>query len=207
MALADTRLIKVFDKFTERISQKQTLSMRKLSIIRSEEIQFGRFVGNKRVDTESLKRHLYEQMKNSCTSCSSVLLIEDSSQMSFSLNRKIEGLGKVDKGQVKGFYIHPVLCMDAYNGACHGIASIDFFEREFEQEKRTRKEVNAERSKTAFEHKEGYRWYGSIESALKNLSGSVRKTVIADRESDIFPVLTRLSIRLKNRLCNQGQNQ
>src|SRR3712207_5059723 len=104
MALPETRLIKVFDKFTERISQKQTLSMRKLSSIRSEEIQFGRFIGNKRVNSESLKHHLYEQMRNSCTSSSSVLLIEDSSQMSFSLNRKIEGLGKVDKGQVKGFY-------------------------------------------------------------------------------------------------------
>ena len=190
MKLPDIRLTKVFDKFTERIGHKQTLSMRKLANRRSEEIQFGRFISNNRVTKDILEQYLYDQLQISIRSSSHVLLIEDSSQMSFGLTRKIDNLGKVDKGQVKGFYLHPVLCLDAYNGACHGIASLEIFHHKKEEIQRTRKEVRAERSKIPFEDKEGYRWYSSIEKAIKNMQGQVtKKTVIADRESDIYGVL------------------
>jgi hypothetical protein len=192
MLLPDKRLQKVLDIFIDRISQKQTLSMRKLANARREEIQFGRFIGNQRVEVKELETHLYKQAAMGCQQSEHILLIEDSSQMSFTLSNSIEGLGKVDKGQVKGFYLHPVLSMDADTGACHGIAALEFHTRIFEQEKLDKKTVNALRRKIPFEHKEGFRWYSSIEKALSNCTEPIKKTVIADRESDIFPVLVGL---------------
>ena len=59
MELIDKRLSAVFTKLINRISEKQTLSLRKLSAARKEEIQFGRFVGNNNVSVELLEQQLY----------------------------------------------------------------------------------------------------------------------------------------------------
>ena len=53
------RLSLVLDKLTERMTEKQSLSMRKLSINRNEEIQFGRFIGNETVNIDTLRGQLY----------------------------------------------------------------------------------------------------------------------------------------------------
>jgi Transposase DDE domain len=185
------RLDLVLDKLTERISEKQSLSMRKLSTSRNEEIQFGRFIGNKSVNIDTLRDQLYSKMSNE-TSCSHCLLIEDTSTISFSLKRAIKGLGKVDKGQVQGFYVHPVLAIDANDFGCLGVASLDFIKRDWAEEVLTRKQIRSKRSKTAFEDKESYRWLSSIKAALPQCKSIDKKTVIADREADIYPVLTGL---------------
>jgi hypothetical protein len=146
----DNRLDVVLEKLTNSISEQQTLSLRKLSSSRKEEIQFGRFVGNKKVSVEILEQELYTQMQNNCIS-SHCLLIEDTSKIGFSLERAIAGLGKVDKGQIKGFYIHPVLAIDAVNYGCYGIASLEFVTRPFADEALTHRQISTIRSMTPFE--------------------------------------------------------
>lgn len=192
MSLPDRRLTAVMDKFTDRIKQKQQLCIRRLACNRNEEVQFGRFINNERVAVTDLEASLYTQFRGCCPSSGHVLLLEDCSQMGFSLNRQISGLGKVDKGQIQGFYLHPVLCLDAATGACYGMPSVTFLKREFIQPKPDRKQVRAQRSKIAFEDKEGYRWYSAIEAALKNCPDTINKTMVADREADIYPVLCGL---------------
>lgn len=192
MQLPDKRLCRVLDKITNRISEKQTLSMRGLSNERKEEIQFGRFVANNKVSVQALEAQVYDQMRKHCES-SHCLLIEDTSKIGFSLERATKGLGKVDKGQVQGFYIHPVLCLDAETYGCHGIASLEFMNRDWPQEELSRQAISGGRSKTVFEQKEGYGWLSSIEKALPQGVHVPTKTVVADREADIYPLLTGLA--------------
>jgi hypothetical protein len=192
----DNRLDVVLEKLTNSISEQQTLSLRKLSSSRKEEIQFGRFVGNKKVSVEILEQELYTQMQNNCIS-SHCLLIEDTSKIGFSLERAIAGLGKVDKGQIKGFYIHPVLAIDAVNYGCYGIASLEFVTRPFADEALTHRQISTIRSMTPFEEKESYRWFNGIKKALPQCSNATRKTVVADREADIYPLLTSLTEELR----------
>jgi hypothetical protein len=185
----------VLEKITNSISERQTLSLRKLSSSRKQEVQYGRFVGNKKVSVNLLERELYTQMQTNCTG-SHCLLIEDTSQVGFSLERAISGLGKVDKGQIKGFYIHPVLALDAATYGCYGIASLEFVTRPFGEEALTHNQISAIRSKTAFEDKESYRWFRGIQKALPQCCNAVNKTVVADREADIYPLLTSLTDEL-----------
>jgi len=192
MELIDKRLFAVFNKLTERIGEKQTLSLRKLSSARKEEVQFGRFVGNDKITVELLEQQLYSNTRKHCTG-SHCLLIEDTSQIGFSLDRAIKDLGKVDKGQIKGFYIHPVLAIDAVNYDCYGIASLEFVTRPWTEQELSHKEINAIRTKTPFEQKEGYRWFSGIKKALPQCSNATIKTVVADREADIYPLLTGLT--------------
>jgi len=78
MELLDKRLWPVFDKITLQIKEKQTLSLRKLSNARKEEVQFGRFVANQKVTVELLESELYSNMRSHCNS-SHCLLIGDTS--------------------------------------------------------------------------------------------------------------------------------
>ena len=189
--LSDKRLDRVLEKMTNRICEKQTLSMRKLSNERKEEIQFGRFIGNDRVSMERLEAQLYGQLRKHCQS-SHCLLIEDTSKVGFSLERATHGLGKIDKGLIQGFYIHPVLCMDALHYGCYGIASVEFINRPWGEQLLSRQAVKAARDKIVFEEKEGYRWLSSIAKALPECEHVATKTVVADREADIYPLLTGL---------------
>lgn len=180
------------EKFSDRIHHRQTLSMRKLANSRKEEIQFGRFLGNQRVSLQALESVLYGQCSVSAADSQHLLLLEDSSQMAFSLQRQIEGLGKIDKGIVQGCYLHPVLTLDADNGACHGVSALEFRVRPWLDDGLTYQQRKNVRNKEFFEDKEGYRWRSSIEKALESLPSGPRKTVVADRESDIYAVLVGL---------------
>jgi hypothetical protein len=190
--LTDKRLTAVLTKFTDRICQKQHLIMRKLARDRNEEIQFGRFIRNERIKVDNLEVLLFEQFRHCCPANGHLLLLEDTTPMAFSLERKIAGLGPLDKGQIQGMYLHPVLCLDAATGACYGMPAVCFHQRTFSPEKLTRQQAKALNYKTPFEDKEAYRWYHAIEMALKNCPQTAAKTVVADRESDIYAVLTGL---------------
>ena len=203
MKLPDKRLKDVLMNLVDRIKKRQTLSLRRLSSSRKEEIQFGRFLSNTRVKFESLEAMLYAQCQQDASTSRHLFLLEDSSQMAFSLQRNIEGLGKVDKGIVQGFYLHPVLTLDSQTGACHVISALEFRVRSQEADGLTYPQRKAARNKEFFEDKEAYRWRSSIETALGNLPLSASKTVVADRESDIYAVLVGLKSDLGvDYVCN-----
>ena len=72
-------------------------------------------------------------------------------------------------------------------------SSLEFINRDWPQEELSRQAISAARSKTVFEQKEGYRWLSSIEKALPQCVHVPTKTVVADREADIYPLLTGLA--------------
>lgn len=191
MSIPDQRLQSVFEKLSERIKAQCCLCLRQLASNRNEEIQFGRFIGNPRVTMDNIQETLYQQTKLCSSSCRHCLLIEDTSAIGFSLERSINDGGKVDKGQVQGFYLHPVLCLDAQHYGCYGMAWVEQISREWtpiiscnEQKKLS--------AKLCFEEKESYRWLSSIQNALPQCEHIATKTVVADREADIYPLLVEL---------------
>lgn len=82
-----------------------------------------------------------------------------------------------DKGRC--IALHPVLAVDAVEGALLGLVDVQFFVR-----KGGKRERRKERD---FAQKESRRWLGGIESAGDlAASGAACVTVIADREGDIY---------------------
>lgn len=88
--------------------------------------------------------------------------------------------------------MHPVLYLNADNGACCGLAAVATYQREFVEPVLTRKQVQARNYQTFFEDKESYRWYQAIATAWQNCPASITKTVVAEWEADIYPLLTGL---------------
>lgn len=188
----DARLGKVYHKLTEAMSGKLSVSFGNLAEDSACLSQYKRFMKNKRVELESILNDMQANFRSACPSSGHLLLIEDSSQIAFSLNRQVQGLGSVGRGSRQGFYIHPVLALDANNGACYGIAGMEFIHREFEEEKLSRQEAKNQARQICYEQKEGYRWYSAIEASLNYCPAEVSKTVVADREGDIYPLLVSL---------------
>ncbi|SOD97344.1 Transposase DDE domain-containing protein [Spirosoma fluviale] len=192
MYLPDLRLENVLSQFTQRVAAKQSLIMRQLANCRKEEIQFGRFLANPRVSREALEKNLYAQCAAGIDPHSHLLLLEDTSQLAFGLQRSIDGLGKLAQGLKQGFYLHPVLTLDATTGACHGIAAVEFRNRPQVEDGLTAQQRKVARDQLCFEDKESYRWQSSIAQAIDQLPTTTKKTAIMDREGDIYAVIVGL---------------
>ncbi|MVM42036.1 IS4 family transposase [Spirosoma sp. HMF3257] len=192
MHLPDLRLENVLSQFTQRVAAKQSLIMRQLANCRNEEIQFGRFLANPRVSLEALDKNLYAQCAADIEPNSHLLLLEDSSQLALGLQRSIDGLGKLAQGLKQGFYLHPVLTLDATTGACHGIAAVEFRNRPQVEDGLSAQQRKIARDQLYFEDKESYRWQSSIAQAIDQLPSTTQKTAIMDREGDIYAVIVGL---------------
>jgi hypothetical protein len=86
----DKRLGTVFEKIVTRVIDKQDVCFHRISAERAEEVPFGRFIGNNRVSVANLQSTLYAQFSTAYPSKGHLLLIEDTTQVSFSLARKIK---------------------------------------------------------------------------------------------------------------------
>jgi hypothetical protein len=163
----------------------------------SEERRFGRFLRNRkvtyqeilataaaRVDAQAHGRH--------------VLAIQDTTELNFEAHAKrTRGLGTVGNGTDHGFFLHPVLVMDARDGGgLLGLAGAQLWNR-------TKRKAPNYRQ-LPIEEKESYRWLVGAEQAKESLAAAATVTVIADRESDIYDEFARLpdaKTHLLTRVC------
>lgn len=169
---------------------KFTVILRQLGSKRNEEVSFGRFVNNPKVTPSNLVKQ-YWASKQTDWGGKHLLLVEDSSAMSFPLGKGRKDLGRVgESDKVGGFYVHNVLLLDSGDMACHGLGAATVYKTEHrdKEEKAARKKNNW---KTPFSDKESYKWYGVVKEAVTHCPGAASYTVVGDREADIYDVLAR----------------
>ena len=77
-----------------------------------------------------------------------------------------------------GLYLHPVIVVDADEGALLGLAHAEFLSRT--------KGLKGQRQSKAVKDKQSQRWLDGADQAATVCASAARVTVIADRESDIF---------------------
>ena len=163
--------------------------IRRLGGNRAGEIRLTRFLRNAAVSTEEM---VEEAGRRTAARCSGrrVLAIQDTTVV------RSQGGG--------GLYLHPVLMVDADDGAILGLAHACFLSRE--QGKRS------SRRDKAVEDKESQRWLDGARKAAEIGATAAQVTVIADRESDIFaafaarPAGTDLLVRAAhNRSLEDGE--
>jgi hypothetical protein len=77
-----------------------------------------------------------------------------------------------------GLYLHPVIVVDADEGALLGLAHAEFLSRDAG--------AKAERRAKPVKDKQSQRWLDGADKAAEVCAAAARVTVIADRESDIY---------------------
>lgn len=114
-----------------------------------------------------------------------VLAVQDTSEINYQRHAgRTTGLGTVGNGTDVGIFLHPVLAVDAEDGACLGLAHLHLWQR--------REGKAPDYRKLPIEAKESYRWIDAIECGKKRLTDAARITVVADREADIYETWHRL---------------
>ena len=112
----------------EIMSEKCSVILHQLGKNYSEERAYGRFLDNPRVLFEDVMTS-YRREVPSDISNRHILIIEDTTELSFGLELQKKKLGKVGNGHQSGFFLHPALVLDAQTGGCLGLGSADVYER------------------------------------------------------------------------------
>lgn len=180
----DLRLKKTCAKLHKRMIDKQDMSLRRLSEDRAEEVSYGRLLGNYRVTTGEMIRNIGAATNERCRGLH-VLAIQDTSEINLNSHAgRVKGLGTVGNGTDLGFFIHPLLAVDAKNGSCLGLAHLHLWQR-------TKPKSPYYRS-LPIEQKESIRWIDTAFAGKNCLSAAAMITIVSDRESDIFELFDRV---------------
>lgn len=190
----DARLDNRMGMLMESIINHGSAIINRNSKNKKEKIGAYRMINNSKLELESL----ITRLKENCThhlDCGHVLCIQDTTEVNYTqiqhrLDEDDPDVGPITKNSNVGFFCHPTLVMDADKGIPLGFSDILLWSRSKDKgNKRTRKY-----SQKRIEDKESIRWIDSVRRTSRVLPGEIQKTVIADRESDIYDALYRIPL-------------
>jgi len=145
---------------------------------RALEVRFNRFLGHSKVTPERIIES-WSESTVAAVEGRHVLAIQDTSEIHFNTTaQRRRGLGEIGKGNHHGVLLHPLLAVDADDGACLGLLSGKVWTRE------GRRTVSHD--KRDLSDKESQRWIAAALAAKPLLRTAAMVTVLGDRESDIY---------------------
>lgn len=185
--LKDVRLDQRADWMLDRIVECGSLTITKVGGDRAGEIAAHRFLDSERVAPEDLLAKARERTVQAAAGLR-IVAIQDTTEINFSgRDAKRRGLGPAGDGKAKGFFIHPLVAVDADSDALLGVVDAKIWTRDADTSARPH------RHQRALEDKESYRWLEAAVSARDHLGQAAQScVVVGDRESDIYPLFARL---------------
>jgi hypothetical protein len=181
--LGDARLDQLAAAVMERIVETHSLVMTKLGAGRAGEVGAGRLLKSKKVDVEGLLAPHVARTADAVRG-RRIVAAQDTTEINFAgRDKRRRGLGPAGDGVSKGFFIHPVVAIDADEGALLGVAGAQIWTRDAAPV--------PDHHGRAFEDKESVRWLRGAEQAADRLAAAASVIVIGDRESDIYELFAR----------------
>jgi len=180
----DARRASVGDRLLERVVETGSLVIRTLGGDRAGEIAIHRFLSAPSVSCKEMVETL---SRNTASACAGrrILAVQDTTEINFSgREENREGLGPAGDGVAAGFFMHPVVAVDADSEAVLGLVDVQIWTRDKKVDKA------AQRCRK-LEDKESFRWLTGTERASCILNDSDSIVMVADRECDIFSTFAR----------------
>jgi hypothetical protein len=158
---------------------RKTVCLRRLGGSRRGEEQAGRFFVNPKVTAAKIVES-WSLRTGAAVAGRHVLAIQDTTEVKFPTTaQRRRGLGPVKKGNTYGVVAHVMIAVDAVSHTCLGLVGGDV---------QTRDGVVAEHHRDRpLSERESRRWVETAERAKDVLASATTVTVVADRESDIYP--------------------
>lgn len=180
----DARRERNGELLVQRVTDRQTVCVRKLADDRAEQAKFRRFLGNEAVTVEEMVSHR-ALFVAAAAKGRHVLAIQDTSEINYQAQSgRKQRLGRVGNGRDIGLFVHPVLGVDAQTGECLGLVDAQVW-------RRTKSKAKNYKA-LPIEQKESYRWLKGGAQAKAVLAEAAMVTVIDDREADIYEKWDRL---------------
>lgn len=147
-------------------------------------VGYARFMANPRVTVEKVIAGWADATRGASAG-RHVLAIQDSSDINFpTTSERRRGLGATSHGNTFGVLLHPMLAVDADDGALLGLVAGRIWAREGT--------VSVAHAKRRLADKESQRWLSTGEAAKTVLAAAALVTEVSDRESDIYAKWARL---------------
>ena len=208
----DKRLARRANLVLKMMVQKSSAVINQCFTKLTDKISAYRMLNNENVTTEKLEANLRETCAEACKEANvyHVLCAQDTCEINYEAHCKRlkkfgDTIGHVSNNQA-GCFFHAAL---AFNAATHmplGFIGMKFWNRkEGALGCKERKY-----KKLPIEEKESYRWCEVIETCKEVVPKNVLTTVLSDRESDIFSLLSlgddhvKILIRAKQNRCLKG---
>jgi hypothetical protein len=180
MSFGDPRVAKRAEWLIERVAATGSLIVRRVGETRAGEVAVHRFLSSPYVSVEGIIETLAGRTAARCAGLR-VLAVQDTSEVNFTgRDKKRRGLGPGGNGASAGFFIHPVVAVDVASEAVLGLVDAAIWTRSGGKPAPRRLRVLAD--------KESARWLSGCASAAKTLSAAAAVTMVADRESDLYPL-------------------
>jgi len=188
MVLIEKRLDSCHQLLLSGMVEQQTTTVKHIAGNRAKQMRYGRFLSNKKVTPELILQQAIAPI-GAAVAGKHILLVEDSSEISFGLLPRAAGLGSVGTGAESGFYVHPVLAIDANERACYGLAAARIYKRPELPSALQGADLKARKKywiTQPLKDKRSNRWLEVPLQAQQNCPLASRMTVVADREGDIY---------------------
>ena len=161
-----------------RMRAERTVCLRRLGKGHAGEVRFSRLLNSRHVTPA-------EMLATAAKHCASrvagrhVLVPQDTSEINYEAHAgRAKGLGPVGNGTDLGFFIHPVLAIDAEHGGIIGLAGGRVWRRDGKIAKGRRQRELAD--------KESRRWVDMARESAETLAAADMVTSVCDREGDIY---------------------
>ncbi len=180
----DVRLERSAEVMLERIVAARSLVVREIGQTRNGEMAAHRVLASDKLDAGSLLApHVARTVE--AARGRTIVAPQDTTEINFSgREARRKGLGPAGNGTAKGFFIHPVIAVDADSEAVLGVLGARIWTRD--------ETPTPAHQGRAFEDKESLRWLEGAQTAARTLVGIADRIVsVGDREGDIYPLFAR----------------
>jgi hypothetical protein len=180
MAFGDIRVAERADWLIERMVALGTVVLRRIGETRSGEMAVHRFLSSPCVSAENIVSTCAIRTMAQCRG-RRILAVQDTTEINFAgRDVKRRGFGPAGDGKTPGFFIHPVIAVDVESEAVIGLIDATIWTR--------RGGKKTPRRDRRFEEKESARWLSGCTATARRLYEAAAVTMVADRESDIYPM-------------------
>lgn len=185
----DRRLDRRGDKILEAMKRQESAIIHQFCQTHPEQAGAYRFFANEDVTEQEVIAAGTQQCAQAVTG-RHVLAIEDTTSIDLTahagqLSAKDSFIGPLEHSEHVGFFVHPVLVVDAAAEFPLGAAYVHLWNRSWGQPTKAERQYKQQ----PFETKESARWVTSVQASAPALAEAEQVTVVADRESDIYEFL------------------
>lgn len=160
---------------------RRTVCLRRLGGGHAGEVRYSRFLNSAHVTSA-------EMLTTAASHCAAkvagrhVLAIQDTSEINYQAHAgRVRGLGPAGNGTDLGFFVHPVLAVEAGSGGIIGLAGGAVWRRPGK--------IATTRHQRGIEDKESGRWIEAARTSWQWLAAADTVTQVCDREGDIYELL------------------
>lgn len=167
----------------ERIVATGSLVLRVVGGTRAGEVAAQRWLSSPRVTLEEILEAASARTVSACAG-RRIVAAQDTTAISFTRSAARRGLGPGSNGKTPGFFVHPVVAIDADDQAVLGLAGARIWTRDADPV--------TPRGQRAIEDKESIRWIEGAQMASDRLAASAAQViVVGDQEADIWACFAR----------------